>query len=242
MASRLHRWQKNRPLYESTFVLRAFRALHEGCLTLPLWLEMTYNIIANSPAIWINSPDTFSPFVSRGESRRILRSWCFSLFSLISLRRHGSRQLFPKYKSLAFQTSKCHHSGSTHKKLNTSRKAWAYRRVCACNRSGLLDFISEDGLDEAAGSHVTYKIFGSLMPGIFRPSLQAAVRSEASVRNWIPFAGQCFERLSFPPDPEQRRCLPSHPYQNTPPPPTPHRTTSENRVWRKIIRMGVIFP
>ena len=31
------------PIHDSPFVLRAFSALHEGCLTLPLWVEMTYN-------------------------------------------------------------------------------------------------------------------------------------------------------------------------------------------------------
>lgn len=34
---------ENGPIHDSTFVLRAFSALHEGCLTLPLWVEMTYN-------------------------------------------------------------------------------------------------------------------------------------------------------------------------------------------------------
>lgn len=34
---------ENGPIRDSTFVLRAFSALHEGCLTLPLWVEMTYN-------------------------------------------------------------------------------------------------------------------------------------------------------------------------------------------------------
>lgn len=34
---------ENGPIHDSTFVLRAFSVLHEGCLTLPLWVEMTYN-------------------------------------------------------------------------------------------------------------------------------------------------------------------------------------------------------
>lgn len=51
---------------------------------------------------------------------------------------------------------------------------------------------------------MAYKIFG-LMLGIFRPStaLEAAVRLEASVKNYL-FTGQCFEQLSVPPLTESR--------------------------------------
>lgn len=37
-----NRQSGNGAIYDSTFVVSAFSASHEGCLTLPLWAKMTY--------------------------------------------------------------------------------------------------------------------------------------------------------------------------------------------------------
>ena len=116
-------------------------------------------------------------------------------------------------------------------------------------RPSLVELVSENELDEGAASHVTYKIF-SLMPGIFRPgaALEAAVRSEASVRNSILSQVSVLSSCHSPPT-ESRGTVfyltsikarapltplpaPSHP--SGLPPPRPR----ERKLEEKRIRMG----
>lgn len=98
---------ENGPVHDFTFVLRAFSALHEGCLTLPLWVEPYDNCKFSH-----NLNNFYRPFhcywVSAKSGFEVL---CSSLLSFSPLT-WGLQQLSWIQNSLAFQF-KCHHSGST---------------------------------------------------------------------------------------------------------------------------------
>lgn len=122
---------------------------------------------------------------------------CFSLFSLIPLTR-GSQQLSwiqissfsTQMPSFWVNTQSACHLNAAEKQHLFKCEMWLIAKcppsVEGMCRPSLFELITENELDEGAGSHVIYKIF-SFMLGIFRPSaaLEAAVRLLASVRNSI---------------------------------------------------------